>query len=411
MASPLFTLDLIQHLSCIKLTNKKNYHIDDLQEWQVFQTIKQQREQSWHQDLPLSPQSLYPNCIPPAKLKSIELFAGGGGLALGLELAGIHAQLLNEIHPKTCQTLKQNRKEWQVSCLDVKDLHLNDNEYIDIDVLSGGFPCQAFSYSGKKMGFSDTRGTLFFEFARLVQECQPKIWLMENVKGLLHHDKGRTLKLIEQVIQEMGYVLVLKQVLPAVLYAVPQKRERLFLVAVREDYYQESMKSLFVPMAQRCFTVRDALCHGLLYHDHAPISSGMKYSPRKQEIFALIPQGGNWKNLPEDLQKSYLGNSFASGGGKTGIARRLSWDEASLTLMCSPSQNQTERCHPVENRPLTVREYARIQTFPDEWQFSGSMSHQYLQIGNAVPVHLAYHVGRYVVQLAQQENFGVVKQR
>ena len=116
----------------------------------------------------------------------------------------------------------------------------------------------------------------------------------------------------------------------------------------------------------------------------------------------LVPEGGDWRDLPEDVQKQYMGGSFYLGGGKTGMARRLSMDEPSLTLTCAPAQKQTERCHPIETRPLTVREYARIQTFPDEWQFSGTLSSQYKQIGNAVPFNLAWAVGRSIMRLMNQ---------
>lgn len=112
-----------------------------------------------------------------------------------------------------------------------------------------------------------------------------------------------------------------------------------------------------------------------------------------------MPQGGYWRDLPDDLQREYMQKSYYLGGGKTGMARRLSLDEPSLTLTCSPAQKQTERCHPTETRPLTVREYARIQTFPDDWEFLGSMSHQYKQIGNAVPVNLSHAIGRSLVGL------------
>jgi DNA (cytosine-5)-methyltransferase 1 len=114
---------------------------------------------------------------------------------------------------------------------------------------------------------------------------------------------------------------------------------------------------------------------------------------------ALVPEGGNWKDLPEDVAKAYMKGSYELGGGKTGMARRLAMDEPSLTLTCAPAQKQTERCHPVETRPLTVREYARIQTFPDEWQFCGSLSAKYKQIGNAVPVNLAWAIGRSLIRL------------
>jgi DNA (cytosine-5)-methyltransferase 1 len=124
-----------------------------------------------------------------------------------------------------------------------------------------------------------------------------------------------------------------------------------------------------------------------------PKSDGQQYSDSKYEIMNMIPEGGYWRDLPEKLQKKYMGGSYHLGGGKTGMARRLSWSEPSLTLTCNPAQKQTERCHPSETRPLTVREYARIQTFPDDWSFAGSTSSQYKQIGNAVPVNLGYHVG------------------
>lgn len=113
----------------------------------------------------------------------------------------------------------------------------------------------------------------------------------------------------------------------------------------------------------------------------------------------MVPEGGDWRDLPVEVQKDYMGASFYLGGGKTGMARRLAMDEPSLTLTCAPAQKQTERCHPKETRPLTVREYARIQTFPDEWLFSGTLSDQYKQIGNAVPVNLAFAVGRSLMRL------------
>ena len=130
-----------------------------------------------------------------------------------------------------------------------------------------------------------------------------------------------------------------------------------------------------------------------------PPSGGQKYPKRKEEILQLVPQGGYWRDLPDALQREYMQGSYFLGGGKTGMARRLAWDAPSLTLTCSPAQKQTERCHPEESRPLTVREYARIQTFPDEWFFSGSVGSQYKQIGNAVPVNLAFAVGRSLIAL------------
>lgn len=111
----------------------------------------------------------------------------------------------------------------------------------------------------------------------------------------------------------------------------------------------------------------------------------------------MVPEGGYWRDLPKAVAKEYMGGSYYLSGGKTGMARRLSWNQPSLTLTCAPAQKQTERCHPSETRPLNVREYARIQTFPDGWEFEGSLSDRYKQIGNAVPVNLGYHIGRCVL--------------
>jgi len=146
------------------------------------------------------------------------------------------------------------------------------------------------------------------------------------------------------------------------------------------------------------FAVRDALKKGELFDTDVPPSEGQKYPKRKAEIMALVPQGGYWRDLPLEIQKEYMKKSFYLGGGKTGMARRMSWDEPCLTLTCAPAQKQTERCHPEETRPFTIREYARIQTFPDDWIFEGSATQQYKQIGNAVPVNFAYEIGASVVR-------------
>lgn len=334
---------------------------------------------------------------PNRKYKSIELFAGTGGLAIGLEQAGFDAVALNEIDKDSCKTLTTNRPNWNVIKGDIKDVDFSI--FKDIDLISGGFPCQAFSYAGKKMGFEDARGTLFFEFSRAIKEVKPKIFLGENVKGLFSHDGGRTLETIKSIIHELGYILVEPKILKAIFYRVPQKRERLFLVGIRKDLFNDNINFSYPSPYNRVMTVRDALKKGGLYNSDCPKSEGQAYPKRKAEIFSLVPAGGNWVNLPDDMQREYMQKSYFMGGGKTGMARRLSFDEPSLTLTCSPAQKQTERCHPEETRPLTVREYARIQTFPDNWQFVGSVSSKYKQIGNAVPVNLAYAVGNKLVYL------------
>lgn len=337
------------------------------------------------------------NVIPKREYTSIELFAGGGGLALGMEKAGFKHVLLNEFDKSACATLRKNRPNWNVVEGDVHEISFKEYEG-KVDFLSGGFPCQAFSYAGNKAGFEDARGTLFFELARAVKEVKPKVFMGENVKGLYTHDNGHTFEVIKNVIADLGYTLVTPQVLKAIQYKVPQKRERLILIAIRNDI-AEKVKFHYPSPFHRVVTLRDAFFKGILYDTDVPPSIGQQYPKRKKEIMAQVPMGGYWKDLPDELQREYMKGSYYMGGGKTGIARRLSLDEPSLTLTCAPAMKQTERCHPIETRPLTVREYARIQTFPDEWDFCGNVTAQYKQIGNAVPVNLAAAVGRSLIRL------------
>lgn len=351
--------------------------------------VRQMLDSSWTEELRTTPNRPY---------TTIELFAGAGGLALGMEMAGFHHLLLNEIDHNACQTLRINRPSWHIVEDDIRHLTFSQYAGQNVDLLTGGFPCQAFSYAGNQAGFADTRGTLFFELARAVSVINPKIFLCENVRGLVSHDGGKTLDTIRRVVAELGYTLIEPKVLRAVLYQVPQKRERLILIAVRNDLAGYLPAFSWPSPYYRVMTLRDAFYAGDLYATDVPESEGATYPTKKKAVMALVPEGGYWRDLPVDIQKQYMGGSFHLEGGKTGMARRLSMDEPSLTLTCSPAQKQTERCHPLETRPLSVREYARIQTFPDDWQFAGAMASQYKQIGNAVPVNLAYALGRSLVR-------------
>lgn len=331
---------------------------------------------------------------PENEYKVLELFAGGGGLAIGMEKAGLKCVALNEIDKHACATLRNNRPNWNVLEGDIKNFIFSDY-YNQVDVVTGGFPCQAFSYAGKRLGFEDARGTLFYEFARVIKEVNPPICIGENVKGLLNHDNGKTLQGMISILDEIGYNVVPVQVLKAINYKVPQKRERLILVGIRKDI---DLKYEYPKPYKKIYNLSDALKKGELFESNVQKSSGAKYPECKKSVLDLVPPKGYWRDLPIDIQKDFMGASFYLGGGKTGMARRIGWDEPCLTLTCSPAQKQTERCHPDETRPFTVREYARIQTFPDDWQFLGPMAQQYKQIGNAVPVNLGREVGYSIIK-------------
>jgi len=339
------------------------------------------------------------NYVEPENEYSIlELFAGAGGLAIGLEKAGLKCVALNEIDKWACQTLRNNRPNWNVLEGDIKDFDFSRFKN-SVDVVTGGFPCQAFSYAGKKLGLNDARGTLFYEFARAVQEVNPAICIGENVRGLLSHENGKTLQGMISILDEIGYKVAPVQVLKAINFRVPQKRERLILVGIRKDI---DIDFEYPKPHRKIYNLKDALKKGELYNCDVPKSEGSKYPEHKKEALDLVPPKGYWRDLPLDIQKEYMGKSYYLGGGKTGMARRIGWDEPSLTLTCSPAQKQTERCHPDETRPFRVREYARIQTFPDDWKFAGSISQQYKQIGNAVPVNLAKEIGYSIIKVLNE---------
>ncbi len=321
--------------------------------------------------------------------KVIELFAGAGGLALGIEKAGFKSLALIEIDKDAAATLKNNRPEWNVICDDIQNISALDlSEYFkikkgELDLLSGGAPCQAFSYAGKRLGLLDTRGTLFYHYALFLRKLQPKVFLFENVRGLLTHDRGRTYKTILNVFEDSGYKIQ-KQILNAWDYGVAQKRERLITIGVRNDL-TDKITINFPKVHKYKPVLKDVL-------KNTPKSLGAKYSEHKRKIFDLVPPGGYWRDIPQNIAKEYMKSCWNMEGGRTGILRRLSMDEPSLTVLTSPSQKQTERCHPLESRPFTVRENARIQSFPDEWEFTGNVGSQYKQVGNAVPVNLAYDI-------------------
>lgn len=331
--------------------------------------------------------------------KVIELFAGAGGLALGLQKAGFRTLALNEIDHNACETLRINMPNWKVfeegieefserDLLEELDLKVNE-----LDLLSGGHPCQAFSYAGKSLGLEDTRGTLFYYYAKILTQLKPKIFLFENVRGLLNHDKGKTLKTILDVFTESGYTINQK-VLNSNDYGVAQKRHRLIIVGIRNDL-NEIVKFKFPTPLEYKPVLKDVLYN-------VPESPGQIYPYKKRKVLELVPPGGCWRNLPEEVAKDYMKKSYYLGGGRTGIARRLSMDEPSLTLTTSPQQMQTERCHPIETRPFTVREYARIQSFPDSWKFEGKVSDQYKQIGNAVPTLLSEAIGKAILEALRE---------
>ena len=333
--------------------------------------------------------------------RSLELFAGAGGLALGLEQAGFQHVGLVEFNKAAAATLSANRPQWQVLCEDVAtvaDRHLEKQFGVtcgELDLLSGGAPCQSFSYAGKRLGLNDVRGTMFYYYAIFLRKLQPKMFLFENVRGLLNHDGGRTFSTILNIFQEEGCTTQ-HQVLNAWFYGVPQKRERLITIGIRNDLANKATFHYPQPHAIKP-VLRD-----IRLDRHPDESECARYSKAKADVFALVPPGGYWRDIDPHIARAYMKSCWDMEGGRTGILRRMSLDEPSLTVLTSPGMKQTDRCHPLEVRPFSYRENARIQTFPDDWQFCGSLLEKYKQVGNAVPVALAKEIGIQIIRTLQQ---------
>lgn len=318
----------------------------------------------------------------------IEVCSGAGGLSSGFIHQGFQPLLLVDNDKNCYKTLQINHSEFKENIFCKSFTDINYSEFKKVDVLMGGVPCQSFSQAGLRKGLDDTRGNLLLEFIKMIKIVNPKVFLIENVKGLVTHDSGKTFKHILELLSSTDYKIYYK-VLNANDYGVAQKRERLIIIGVNNSIQKEYKfpeKDSYKPVLE------DVL-------KNVPESKGQQYNSEKKKIMELVPQGGCWIHLPEDIQKKYMKNSYYSGGGKRGIARRLSMKEACLTLTTSPSQKQTERCHPIETRPLNIREYARIQSFPDDYEFYGTIAQQYKQIGNAVPVKLAEKIAQSILQI------------
>lgn len=353
--------------------------------------------------------------------KAVSIFAGAGGLDLGIMRAGFDIRLALELEETYCETLVANHPNLEVRQGDVMEYtksRIYEEAYLDpqeeIDLFIGGSPCQSFSTAGKRQAFEDSRGQAMLKFADLVQEVQPKMFLIENVKGFLSASlkhvplkerKTRELEKEEQpgsalthLLEHFGNYTVKIETLNAADYGVAQTRERVFILGVRNDIEVEfifpetthgkTAKAGKLPWK----TFGDVLKElDVTEHNH------VNYSEKRLEWMKKIPKGGgNWRDLRpygESVVKAAMGGAYESGGGKVGFFRRIHVEKPSPTLLTSPSQNSTNIGHPYEDRPLSIEEYKAIQEFPQDYKVVGTLAQQYTQIGNAVPTRLAQVLG------------------
>ena len=368
----------------------------------------------------------------------ISLFTCGMGMDVGFEKAKFQTVYTNDITKFACNTIRQNRSE--IPCDEGDITNISSKEILkkskhkkgEIDVVIGGPPCQSFSTAGARKGLEDKRGMALLEFIRVIRDVQPKFFVFENVPGLksiakkhisfydrMSVDK-KTLSsdqqygsLFGEILDEFNKLKKYKSdwdILNSADYGVPQKRKRLILIGSKtmdpKIIFEKIKKNAKFADPKKAEeegkkpwkTLRDAL-------------DGLKDDkmertefPKWGKYLKHIPAGGCWVDLPENLKKEAMGRAANSDdpkrkgkqGGRTGFFRRLSWDKPSPTLVTSPSQMGTCLCHPDEDRPLTVKEYAKLQGFPAGWKFIGSTSQKYRMIGEAVPVPLAKVIAKTV---------------
>lgn len=349
----------------------------------------------------------------------ISFFSGAMGLDIGLTQAGLNVVVGQDFDTSCVETMRANQHN--VLAGDIRQIQ--PQEILDMVgmqpgepfLVCGGPPCQPFSTAGKRLGINDPRGSLFMDFIRMIDFIQPRFFIMENVKGLMsaplmhvpadqrsksapEQQLGSVLEVILSEFAKLGYKTVYG-LLDAVNYGVPQFRERFVLIGSRDN------EDIFLPLPTHFQTHQDENYRwqtlGNVIRDlEREIGDCASFSEDRMNFLRLVPEGGNWRNLPQDILQKAMGGAYASGGGKVGFYRRLTYKQPAPTLVTSPVQKASMLCHPTQNRPLSVREYARIQQFPDGWDFKGTVASKYRQIGNAVPVGLASAIGKAIIAVA-----------
>ena len=322
----------------------------------------------------------------------VSLFSGCGGLDLGFEQVGFNRVWANDFDKDAQAVFRLNLGE--IDGRDIRDVPAD--EIPECDIVLAGFPCQPFSNAGNRKGVHDSRGMLYQECLRIVEAKKPSVFLFENVKGLMsskYVDGRRLVDVIVSDLDTIGYNVTYK-VVNASDYGVPQNRQRLIMVGIRKDY---GLYFQFPPVEeQRNLTLR----YILDIPADVPNQVDWPLSPQALSMISHIPQGGSWKDVPyeqlpprfkrirDNMQRYHSPNFY----------RRFSMDEINGTITASAQPENCGIIHPIHNRRYTIREVARIQTFPDDFIFiDDSMKNitaMYKVIGNAVPVKLANTIAK-----------------
>ncbi len=356
------------------------------------------------------------------RLNCLSFFSGAMGLDIGLEKANINVMLACEFNRAARKTIVANDKKIgligdirKYSTAEILE-YSNLNSADDVNVIVGGPPCQAFSTAGKRQGLNDARGNVFLKYIDVILEMQPEYAVIENVRGLYyakydieHEDevtagfsdllkqtKGSVLYYVKRKLELGGYSVKFN-LYNSADFGAPQKRERVVLICTRVGnpvpYLKPTHSNNPEYGLKKWRTLKHAIgkLQGTKMH-------GMSFPESRLQYYRILKEGENWTNLSDELQRKALGNAYHLSGGKTGFLRKLAWDLPSPTVVTNPAMPATDLCHPTENRPLSVEEYKAIQEFPKTWKIEGSLTDQYKQIGNAVPVSLGYAIGDALVK-------------
>ncbi len=347
----------------------------------------------------------------------ISFFSGAMGLDLGLEQAGLHVKICQDFDVSCVKTIEANGKNAILG--DIRNIAPEDIlnktglKQGEPFLVCGGPPCQPFSTAGKRLGINDPRGSLFMDYIRMINYIRPRFFIMENVKGIMSSplktesdqplDKNSPKTVLDVILSEfekLEYKTVYG-ILDAVNYGVPQFRERFVLIGSRDH------EDIFLPIPTNFQMHQNK---EMLWKTTGDVIKDLEKNPGECASFSsdrlkylrMIPEGGNWKDLPKDILEKAMGGAYLSGGGKVGFYRRLTYSQPSPTVVTSPVQKATMMCHPTQDRPLSIKEYARLQQFPEDWNFVGTTSAKYRQIGNAVPVGLAKAIGKAIIATAEK---------
>lgn len=335
--------------------------------------------------------------IPENAPKLVSLFSGCGGMDVGFEQAGFKRVFANDFDKDAQRIFKLNLGD-----IDPRDVRIiPESEIPDCDILTAGFPCQPFSNAGLRKGVEDARGTLYLECLRIVRAKLPKVVVFENVKGLMSSknlDGTPMVSVIKNDLSKIGYNVV-AQIVKASDYEVPQKRERLIFVAIRKEFGKTFIFPDKIPQT-------DALLLGSILDipEEIPNQVAWNFSPQAQHLVELIPEGGSWKDIPYEelpIRLKKIRDQMARYHAPK-FYRRFSRTEIPGTITASAQPENCGIIHPTENRRFTIREVARIQTFPDDFLFISEtlkdITAMYKVIGNAVPCRLAYHLAKAIMQ-------------